>query len=330
MNELQARDLDVRRFVTFGVIKGFLRRVHRWPIHLDKVMPAATETKTEKDGEANSSITAGEQTIYQGGASASTDERTLNNTLGRPRDSKHVMASSGPKSSTVTTTGRTTDTSNNFALKANMSADSLGTSPNFGGGIWKAKSQSQSPGGNNNNDHGSVEQVTPVINRWNAGSTSKSPGYFQPQLQTVSSSFKSNRGFVPSSQYTNHSVQRVAAAAPSSTNSIHGASLGLPNQRPGGYQHRGSRDNRFRSGVKTPALVSHLEQEANLEASLLELMNGLHHTDEMQVRFKMGWAKLDQHLRRIAGLPRDLTPLDEERKEQVARGDYGDIVIVLR
>lgn len=33
-NEIDAIGIDVRRFVTFGVIKGFLRRVHRYPILL--------------------------------------------------------------------------------------------------------------------------------------------------------------------------------------------------------------------------------------------------------------------------------------------------------
>ncbi|KAJ7063398.1 nitrogen permease regulator 2-domain-containing protein [Mycena amicta] len=33
-HEIQSLGIDVRRFVSFGVIKGFLRRVHRWPVLL--------------------------------------------------------------------------------------------------------------------------------------------------------------------------------------------------------------------------------------------------------------------------------------------------------
>ncbi|KAG8774355.1 Nitrogen permease regulator 2 [Serendipita sp. 397] len=32
--DIDLEQIDVRRFITFGIIKGFLRRVHRWPIHL--------------------------------------------------------------------------------------------------------------------------------------------------------------------------------------------------------------------------------------------------------------------------------------------------------
>ncbi|KAK0560949.1 Nitrogen permease regulator 2 [Tilletia horrida] len=34
LGEVEAMHLDVRRFVTFGVIKGFVRRVHRFPIYI--------------------------------------------------------------------------------------------------------------------------------------------------------------------------------------------------------------------------------------------------------------------------------------------------------
>jgi len=40
--------IDVRRFASFGVIKGFLRRIHRWPMFLadDIQQPQPTEAKT--------------------------------------------------------------------------------------------------------------------------------------------------------------------------------------------------------------------------------------------------------------------------------------------
>jgi hypothetical protein len=31
------RGIDVRRFISFGVIKGFLYRVHRYPVHADSL-----------------------------------------------------------------------------------------------------------------------------------------------------------------------------------------------------------------------------------------------------------------------------------------------------
>jgi len=35
-NSVAERGIDVHRFITFGVIKGFLRRVHRWPFLLSR------------------------------------------------------------------------------------------------------------------------------------------------------------------------------------------------------------------------------------------------------------------------------------------------------
>lgn len=50
VHRITERGIDPRRFVTFGVIKGFLRRVHRWPIVLDRsvqlFLPSSQPTST--------------------------------------------------------------------------------------------------------------------------------------------------------------------------------------------------------------------------------------------------------------------------------------------
>lgn len=38
-NEVLSLGIDPRRFVSFGIIKGFLRRVHRWPVMIDRSTP---------------------------------------------------------------------------------------------------------------------------------------------------------------------------------------------------------------------------------------------------------------------------------------------------
>lgn len=38
-NEVLSLGIDARRFVSFGIIKGFLRRVHRWPFLIDRKSP---------------------------------------------------------------------------------------------------------------------------------------------------------------------------------------------------------------------------------------------------------------------------------------------------
>ena len=42
--------IDVRRFVSFGVIKGFLRRVHRWPVLLEGDQSAEQLSLTRRKG----------------------------------------------------------------------------------------------------------------------------------------------------------------------------------------------------------------------------------------------------------------------------------------
>ena len=38
-NDIMKLGIDPRRFVSFGIIKGFLRRVHRWPVVIDRGSP---------------------------------------------------------------------------------------------------------------------------------------------------------------------------------------------------------------------------------------------------------------------------------------------------
>lgn len=79
-------------------------------------------------------------------------------------------------------------------------------------------------------------------------------------------------------------------------------------------------------------------------------LDGTHHTDEIQVRFKMGWRMLDSYLRKIAeeaefaswhhdakgwasGSNSGAEWSESKRKEKAEaaeRGDYGKVVIVLR
>ncbi|XP_006457955.1 hypothetical protein AGABI2DRAFT_199067 [Agaricus bisporus var. bisporus H97] len=48
--EVEELGVDVRRFTSFGVIKGFLRRVHRWPVYLPPSLSQKTETSTALTG----------------------------------------------------------------------------------------------------------------------------------------------------------------------------------------------------------------------------------------------------------------------------------------
>jgi hypothetical protein len=92
------------------------------------------------------------------------------------------------------------------------------------------------------------------------------------------------------------------------------------------------------------------EHEAQVREDLKPYLDGTHHTDEIQVRFKMGWKTLDTYLRKIAeeadfaswhheikgwasGSNSGAEWSESKRREKaeaMERGDYGKVVIVLR
>ena len=320
-NEVRSRGIDVRRFVTFGIIKGFLRRVHRWPIHVDTVSGNTRDSGRHRSkdrariGDIDEEPAVNELT---GGLTA----LKVGDGMGR-KDSMMTAATAGTSGGT-SIPGRN---ESQITLRTTVStAGSLGTSPNLGGGIWRARSDSPLQSG--------FMQVTPMTGRQSGsqpanplGTGSKSPGYFQPQTSALSSSVRSARGhLISTSHNTNASVTRGG----SSHNSSGQTGFLDPGRRPVGH-HRNSRDARTRAGgLKTPGAIPQREQDTNLHASMLGYLDGSHHADELQVKFKMGWTRLEAHLRKIAGLPDDLQGLKEEKREAVGKGDYGKVVVVLR
>ncbi len=72
--------------------------------------------------------------------------------------------------------------------------------------------------------------------------------------------------------------------------------------------------------------------------ALGRMLDGHHHTDQIQVRFGISWEKLEECLMELGGLGvivgqagkdrrRQLT---DEQKRRASRGDYGRIKVVLR
>lgn len=115
-NNITEQGIDPRRFVSFGVIKGFLRRIHRWPIILDRTgaSPILTDplhsdvkrrVEFDKSTRVDSSIALSARTTGTNGT---------NGTKTDPGDS--TLTRSGPGDST-------------FTLRSQGSNMSLGVSP---------------------------------------------------------------------------------------------------------------------------------------------------------------------------------------------------------
>jgi len=362
-NEVRQRGIDVRRFVTFGIIKGFLRRVHRWPIYVDTVTGAGGRDPLRPRSKERARIGNIDEEAPDPGTGGSLGSGSV--TLGRLTSGLNMLRmgeESKRKNSMATTSGTAGGTSggggtstagrneSSITLRTTTTSTtgSMGTSPNTGGGIWRARSDSPTPGG--------FMQVTPTpiasghnhqhINNPPGNRQSKSPGYFQSQVPMLSSSLRSNQGIgiISTSHTTNQSVPRGTGGGGGgggSQNSLQTGFLG-PGGRPLGH-HRNSRDARNRGGLRTPggaaganAAITQQEHDTHLHASMLGYLDGLHHADELQVKFKLGWTKLEDCLKKIAGLPLggsgggDPQGISEEQKESIARGDFGKIVIVLR
>ncbi|KAJ9100020.1 hypothetical protein QFC19_005838 [Naganishia cerealis] len=185
---------------------------------------------------------------------------------------------------------------------------------------------------------------------------------------------------------TSHATNNSLALRPPSSGSTHGvtgsgsrrhtgpgpASAYGTNVNANAYQSGGSGqgynsrrttglNNRYSSRLFSPQRQSHLsfksyqnqsieEQEAQIKEELKPYLDGTHHTDEIQVKFKMPWKRLDTFLRRIALEAEDAWDYEgrgwasgasatgaewsetkrKEKAEAVERGDYGKVVIVLR
>lgn len=108
-NGVLALGIDPRRFVSFGIIKGFLRRVHRWPIMLERKAPLFAYTAHSGRRRVEFKTQFGSATTL----SVST----------RPGDSA-LLTRSGPGDSTFTL--RSMDS---HASASHASHTSLGVSP---------------------------------------------------------------------------------------------------------------------------------------------------------------------------------------------------------
>ena len=90
-NEIDAKGIDVRRFVSFGVIQGFLRRVHRYPVYLDPNGPAVDECESQSRLDASMISTARNSPMFRSSDSPSRtyldESGSRESRDGRPRDS---------------------------------------------------------------------------------------------------------------------------------------------------------------------------------------------------------------------------------------------------
>jgi hypothetical protein len=109
-NNIAELGIDVRRFITFGVIKGFLRRIRRWPV---LVWPLTKDEKKDGDGDK-------EKEKEKGGSEGTEDEEDGTKTPMGPFAAPSVAPAIGMKQSLI----RTASSHSNFSNPVHLSPSS--------------------------------------------------------------------------------------------------------------------------------------------------------------------------------------------------------------
>lgn len=314
-NQVQERGIDVRRFITFGVIKGFLRRVHRWPIHLDLMargqkgsalrtalgQSSNSHSDNTPDGQSTPTLVHRESHLSSMGSRKIQNDKESSNGSG-------IRFQGEPGESSLT-------------IRSGQSTDSLPSSAN-GSGMWKTLSTSPYHSSHLNRNSGFANELH------------NSSGIVQPLSSTSHRSGGSHRGSV--TLMSSSSVVSHPSLKPTS-GSLSGRPGSSSQNRLDVFNSRlplTARGTRLRQSQKS--MQSHAIQEAILLDEIRAYCDGSHHTDEIQVRFKMSWARLEMHLQKIAGLPFGIDgklatdEMTEQVKADSARGDYGKVVVVIR
>ncbi|KAK0503410.1 nitrogen permease regulator 2-domain-containing protein [Armillaria luteobubalina] len=282
-HEVDKSGIDVRRFTSFGVIKGFLRRVHRWPILLHsscELPPVPTRPRVK-------SFSGTSQRLPLSPIPSETTSST-NLLRGRFPYTAPINASVSPD---VATSAPPTPRGVSYRPRRPSAAEKV---------LEQLKTRDQ-------------QQLSssPRIS-W-IHQPSGSPSNLHPGITATSSTpqdsspSSSKFGSVESRR---QSAVLVPPAAPPSSPNLPKATLTTP----GPVKPRISRSPSAPLDGQMPTTGGHLP--LNYPAQLLPLLDGEHHTDELSVRFEIGWAYLEQWL--IAA------------GRGQGNGDYGQIQMIFR
>ncbi|WVF70775.1 hypothetical protein IAT40_005569 [Kwoniella sp. CBS 6097] len=249
-NEVLSLGIDPRRFVSFGIIKGFLRRVHRWPKMMERsspLIPLPVEGRRRVGFDDTARL----------GSST---------TLGTRGDRSHAG------DSTVSRLGGAGAGESAFTLRSVGSNTSLGVSPSSRHAATPPSTSGRSPAGRKSLAYANTGHSTGTI-------------------VGVGISHHHHSQVLPRS----HASVSVSVAdshpSTSSRRAVGGASVS-------NYSHTGTHPGG--SGIRFGGLTHRQREEAaairaaeEMEEDLIAYLDGTHHADEIQVRFGMGWDKLE-------------------------------------
>ncbi|KAF5389804.1 hypothetical protein D9757_003726 [Collybiopsis confluens] len=309
--DVQKLGIDVRRFMSFGVIKGFLRRVHRYPVFIPGSKPAvhspvSDDPSAVTDRKRVRSLTGTSLKI----SNQSPESPTSGQQLLRGRTS-HIAApatsiSSDQAISAPSTPRGRTNTINNpitanavppFARTRRSSAaerilEQLQTrNQNLIRSPGTAQASPRTSWISNSAEQPSVSTVVPIPAITETAST---PQDSTPTQATATAA--------PRIELERQIARRQSLVAPATTTTATNAPpnspilprLALKPPRPTLERSPSAPITRTFNTMNTKNAVP-----LSYPAELLELLDGEHHSDELAVRFEAGWPLLEKWLHSI-------------------------------
>ncbi|KAI9057883.1 NPR2-domain-containing protein [Trametes sanguinea] len=248
--------IDVRRFTSFGVIKGFLRRVHRWPI-LFSNGPSAEQPPDKRTSMASLGRKRGKSFASTVQPSASppiprTEPETLR-VRGRAPEAQPTIASAGAEIVAISpTTSRVIPTRRASAAESSLE-------------ILRSRE------GRKPLHDRAYQTMSRLYGRAEAAAQKAAPRHSHAATRYISSSS-------PDALAGGMAVDPLDSEHSSGGRS---ATLGI-------FRPRVTRESSASHGM--------LQGAAQFPPELLPMLDGEHHTDEICTRFEVGWPVLRQWL----------------------------------
>lgn len=284
--QVEALGIDVRRFVTFGIIKGFLRRVHRYPVLLGG--PAVLE-KLIETARSRSQSRSREREMSAGGGGASSSS---------PFAPPSVDASRDEAGRPVFNRRQHSDAASVRTVKPGD--EQRGPK---GGAPTKASAQQRA----------SV-RPPPPSSRYTTATVSDAANIafeqFGDEPETrrgVAGATQGSSGFIDGSEGAGRSSLTLRPSMPSLHSSVSTATPSLRRPPFGGSIRR--RSTRF---------VVDVGDRLELPPELPEMLDGTHCEDEICVRFGLSWPQLR---RMLIQLGKAVQQHQKEKERAAARGE---------
>ncbi|KAJ7581227.1 NPR2-domain-containing protein [Mycena floridula] len=289
---VQEQGIDVRRFTSFGIIKGFLRRVHRWPYLPQTSAVTTTDTPNAPGISATrprlNSVSGGSLRFSMYGPPSPTT----------PVDSipPSILRTKNTPSTTMASINSETGTSSPTTPRDQLSNGSSLYRPRRPSAAEKVLEQVRS----RDRDHQRIGAGSPRTSwiQYPSGSSQSSTSISVPGIMATSST--------PQESPTNVRNSLISSRSNVPPNSPTVIKVALP--RP--------RLSRSPSAPVIPTVYSQSFFATPVPAELAALLDGEHHTDELAVRFEAGWPLMEQWLMTIGG--------------GAGEGDFGGVSIIYR